>query len=251
MIKLPRRENRKRMALIAGLSGVVVIVLAFLLVYFVVFPTSSPKPFKLSNGEAQGPTISTGTQASTDTGASAAGGGQWRVASGSQAGYRVREKLAFLPAESDAVGRTSQITGAASLAESKAAVTISAASFDVAVNTLKSDRSMRDEKIHEIGLESSRYPTATFVLSKQLTLPAGARAGHVVSAAVTGVFDIHGTSQRETLPVEFSLSGSTLQVAGSLTFPWSEFGMTAPSIGGFVSVTGKATMEFELRLRRA
>jgi len=250
MIKLPRREHRKRFALIAGAAGLAVIVLVFALVYFVVFPTSSPKPFKLSVTETHSVASSTSANG-TESDASSAVGGQWRVVSGSQAGYRVREKLAFLPAESDAVGRTSQITGAASLTRSQAGIGITAASFDVAVNTLKSDRSMRDEKIHEIGLESSRYPTATFVLSKPFTLPASASAGHVVSASVTGVFDIHGTPKRETLPVEFRLSGATLQAAGSLTFPWSEFGMTAPSIGGFVSVTGKATMEFSLRLRRA
>jgi polyisoprenoid-binding protein YceI len=84
-----------------------------------------------------------------------------------------------------------------------------------------------------------------------VTLPAAASSGKVVHASVTGVFDIHGVSKQETLPAEFSLSGSTLQVAGSLTFPWSEFGMTAPSVGGFVTVTGKATMEFDLRLQRS
>jgi hypothetical protein len=40
------------------------------------------------------------------------------------------------------VGRTSQLTGSATLAESKSTVRITAASFDVAVNTLESDRSM-------------------------------------------------------------------------------------------------------------
>lgn len=246
MVKLPAREHRKRVALIAAATGLAVIALAFLLVYFVIFPTSSPKPFKLSSTTSAGSADSTSTQAS-----SAQTGGHWRIASGSQAGYRVREKLALLPAESDAVGRTSQITGAATLSRSKSGLTITAASFDVAVNTLKSDRSMRDEKIHEIGLESDRYPTATFVLAKPLTLPGAVSAGQVVQASVTGVFDIHGTSKLKTLPVELSLSGPTLRVAGALTFPWSEFGMSAPSVGGFVTVTGKATMEFDLRLQRA
>src|SRR5207302_10484236 len=75
--------------------------------------------------------------------------------------------------------------------------------------------------------------------------------GRVTRMSVTGVFNIHGTSKRETLPVEVTLAGSALQAAGSFTFPWSEFGMTAPSGGGFVNVTDKATMEFDLRLRRA
>jgi len=250
MVRLPGRENKQRIALIAGGAGVAMIVLAFLLVYFVIFPTSSPKPFKLTS-PTSAPTATSVTGSGTTAASAAGAGGRWSVASGSQAGYRVREKLAFLPAQSDAVGRTSSITGAATLSESKGRVTITAASFDVAVDTLKSDRSMRDEKIHEIGLESSRYPTATFVLSTAIALPAGAGTGEVVHASATGVFDIHGTSKRETVPLELSLSGSTLQAAGALTFPWSEFGMTAPSVGGFVTVTGEATMEFDLRLARA
>jgi polyisoprenoid-binding protein YceI len=109
---------------------------------------------------------------------------------------------------------------------------------------------MRDEKIHEIGLESNRFPTATFALSVPVALTKSAIAGRVTRASVTGVFTIHGTSKREIVPVAFSLAGATLEAAGSLTFPWSEFGMTAPSVGGFVNVTEKATMEFDLRLQR-
>ncbi len=48
-----------------------------------------------------------------------------------------------------------------------------------------------------------------------------------------------------------SLSGSTVEAVGSLTFPWSEFNMQASSVAGFVNVTEHATMEFELRLQRA
>jgi polyisoprenoid-binding protein YceI len=247
MARLPGRP-RKRVAAFAIGGGLALVAIAFLLVYFVIFPTSSPRPFKLTSTTAGATT----SPAAGSTATSAAGlAGSWKVAAGSQAGYRVREKLAFLPAESDAVGRTSQITGGATFGESKGAVRIAAASFDVAVNTLKSDRSMRDEKIHEIGLESSRYPTATFVLSRPLTVPASVLAGRVAAVSVTGTFEIHGVSEQETLPVQMSLSGSTFEAVGALTFPWSEFGMTAPSIGGFVNVTEKATMEFDLHLRRA
>jgi polyisoprenoid-binding protein YceI len=246
MVKLPGGQNKKRVALLALGGGFAVMVGVLVLVYFVVFPTSSPKPFKL----AISTTASTAGTSPASTSA-ASGSGRWSVTTGSQAGYRVREKLAFLPAQSDAVGRTSSVNGAATLAESKGTITITAASFEVAVNTLKSDRSMRDEKIHEIGLESDRYPTATFVLSTPVTFTTGAVTGHVARVPVTGVFDIHGTSKRETLPVEFSVVGSTIEAAGSLTFPWGEFGMSAPSVGGFVNVTEHATMEFDLRLQRA
>jgi polyisoprenoid-binding protein YceI len=219
---------------------VLVAVVGFLLIYFVLFPTSSPKPLSLSSSVAAAP-VSAGTTFA----------GRWTIAAGSLAGYRVREKLGFLPAESDAVGRTSAITGLATFAQSGRVVSIRAASFTVDVLKLKSNEAMRDQHIQTIGIQSATYPTATFRLSSPLALPATALDGDVVRSSVTGVFTIHGASRRETVPVEMRLSNSEIQAAGSLTFPWSEFNMTAPSVGGFVSVTNRATMEFDLRLRRA
>lgn len=273
MAKLPARPKSKRgIAFAIGGSVLIVAVAAFVVVYFVIFPTSSPKRFSLSGSTpgtstpgtstagastAGASTGSTSTAATTPTGASTPSvsssrlAGGWKIVGGSQAGYRVREKLAFLPAQSDAVGRTSSITGGATFTEAKDTVTVKAASFTVAVNTLKSDRSLRDEKIRVIGLESNTYPTATFVLSAPLKLAAGELVGHVVHTSVTGTFKIHGTSRLETVPLEMSLSGSTIEAVGTLTFPWSEFDMQAPSVAGFVSVTNKATMEFELRLQRS
>jgi polyisoprenoid-binding protein YceI len=236
-----RRPQTKHGALLAAGGGVVVVVVAgFAFIYFVLFPTSSPKPFSLATTATATP-VSAGTTLA----------GRWTIAGGSQAGYRVREKLGFLPAESDAVGRTSQITGSATLTESKGTATVTAASFVVAVNTLKSNEAMRDQHIQTIGLQSATYPKATFSLSTPTQLPASARSGKVFRDSVTGVFTIHGTSRRLTVPLEMRLTSSSLQAVGSLTFPWSEFDMTAPSVAGFVNVSGTATMEFDLRLSRA
>jgi polyisoprenoid-binding protein YceI len=238
------RPRGRRLALIVGGGLVVTAIAAFLLVYFVLFPTSSPKPFKLA------PSDTAATSTST-TSTSAPVAGTWKIASGSLAGYRVREKLAFLPAQSDAVGRTSQVSGNAAITTGGGSLSISSAAISVAVNTLKSDRSMRDEKIRQIGLESERFPTATFALASPLKVSLSAVRGHVAHVRASGLFEIHGVSRKESIPLELSLSGSTLEAAGSLTFPWSRFGMTAPSIGGFVNVTEHATLEFDLRLSRS
>ncbi len=231
--------------MIAGGAIAAIAVLAFLLIYFVIFPTSSPKPFRLTTATG------TGTPTATSSASGPPASGTWAIATGSQAGYRVREKLAFLPAQSDAVGRTSQITGSAKIAIAGGTMRISAAEITVAVNTLKSDRSMRDEKIHEIGLESDRYPTASFALGKPLAVPLSSVQGRVAHVDATGAFVIHGVSRTEPVQLELSLAGSTLEAAGSLTFPWARFAMTAPSIGGFVNVTAHATLEFDLRLARS
>ncbi|MGP0049190.1 MAG: hypothetical protein ACLPZR_10140 [Solirubrobacteraceae bacterium] len=97
--------------------------------------------------------------------------GTWTIAAGSLAGYRVREKLGFLPAESDAVGRTSQITGHATIVESGGTVRFTAGSFKVNVYSLKSNEAMRDQHIHTIGIQSATYPYATFLLTRTLSLP--------------------------------------------------------------------------------
>ena len=239
MARPPRRPQTKRGALLAIVGVLIVIAAAFALVYFVFFPTSSPKRFAVTS--TAGAPVGSGAQLAS----------RWKIAGGSAAGYRVREKLAFLPAQSDAVGRTSAITGEATFNEARGAVTVTSASFTVDVSQLTSDKSMRDRRIHTIGLESDQYPTATFKLSTPLALPAGALSGKVMRVSASGVFNIHGTSKRETVPLQMRLSRSAIEAVGSLTFPWSEFNMTAPSVAGFVNVTNKATMEFDLHLQPA
>jgi len=177
-------------------------------------------------------------------------GGTWVIGSGSVAGYRVREQLASLPAPSDAVGRTSSITGQATATVSGDVITVSTARFDVDVSTLISDREMRDRRLHTTGLESDRFPQATFELSQPLRLPAKARSGAAVEAGATGRLTIHGVTRDETIPVKVQLAGPEIEVAGSISFPFGDFGMEPPTIGDFVGVEDNATMEFDLRLER-
>ena len=209
--------------------------------YLVVFAGSSPQELALSSPT---PTVSNSSTASASAGI---GAGTWAVSSGSMAGYRVREQLASLSAPSDAVGRTSSISGSVTISQSGTTYTVAAATITVNVNTLTSDRSMRDQRIHQMGLESDRYPTATFVLTTPITLPAEATSGQAVNVSATGQLTIHGVSQTVTIPMQARLNGTQVEIAGSITFPFSQFGMTPPSIGGFVTVQDNATMEFDLK----
>ena len=241
---------RGRRGLLAGALGGILLAgaagLAF--VYFGVMGGSPVARLTLSSVTA---TSSSGTSASaTPTTSSSSnassGAGTWTVASGSAAGYRVREQLAFAAAPSDAVGRTSSVQGTITIQGTAGAYQVSAASFTVDVSTLSSDRAMRDQRIRSMGLESSRFPTATFRLTSPITLPAAAESGQAVDVQATGDLTIHGVTRTVTIPLQARLSGSRIEVAGSITFPFSDFGMTPPSIGGFVSVQPNATMEFDI-----
>lgn len=236
--------NKRTLIAAVAAGGLTLGAAAVGVAYFVVFAGNSPQKLALSSPT---PTASGSPTASASAGA---GAGTWTIGSGSVAGYRVREQLASLSAPSDAVGRTSSITGAVTITQSGSSYTVAAASLTVNVNTLTSDRSMRDQRIHQMGLQSDRYPTATFVLTTPIALPANATSGQIVNVSATGQLTIHGVTKSVTIPIQARLTGTQIELAGSISFPFGEFGMTPPSIGGFVTVQDNATMEFDLKLSR-
>src|SRR5256885_3153238 len=153
--------NNRRTLIAAVVAGALLLGVAGLgVLYFVVFAGSSPAKLALSS-----PTPSTSASTSPD---SSAGAGTWTVDSGSQAGYRVREKLASLSAPSDAVGRTTAVTGTLTLTQAASGYSVTAAAFTVDVSKLTSDKSMRDQRIRRQGLESDRYPSAAFMLTSPI-----------------------------------------------------------------------------------
>ena len=235
------RNRRTLIAAVVG-GGLILGAAGLGLLYFVVFAGSSPQKLALSS-----PAPSSSSSTSPDA---SAGAGTWTVGSGSQAGYRVREKLASLSAPSDAVGRTTAVTGTLTLSQTASGFSVAAANFTVDVSKLTSDQSRRDQRIHSQGLESDRFPTATFTLTSPITLTADAGSGQTVHVSATGDLTIHGVTKSVTIPIDARLTGSKIELVGSITFPFSQFGMTPPSIGGFVSVENNATMEFQLLLTR-
>lgn len=207
-------------------------------------PSASPGA-SVSPGASATPAPSGGTATADDL------AGEWSVSDGTVVGYRVREKLASLSAQSDAVGRTNSVTGSATLEASGDAVTVTAASFEADLTTLTSDEGRRDNRIREIGLESNRFPTATFVLTSPVEVPSVALAGATVEVTLIGDLTIHGVTKSVSIPAQAQLTADgKINVLGSLTFPFSDFGMTPPSIGGFVSVEDDATLEFVLVLSK-
>src|SRR2546421_1850138 len=171
---------KNRRTLIAAIVGGALIVGAAGLgiLYFVVFAGSSPQKLTLSS-----PAPSTSGTTSPDA---SAGAGTWTVGSGSQAGYRVREKLASLSAPSDAVGRTTAVTGTLTLTQATSGYSVTAADFRADVSKLSSDQSRRGQRIHSQALQNHRDPTAAFKLTSPITLTVGAPRGQAVRVSATG-----------------------------------------------------------------
>jgi polyisoprenoid-binding protein YceI len=230
------------------IAAVVVVPLALLVgAYLLFFTDDSPSELTLSDPPATQP----GATGGTSSGSASTLEGTWNVAPGSVAGYRVREKLAALPATSDAVGRTESVTGTVTLRSDGNGVVADGVDVEVDVSTLKSNEDRRDNRIRTTGLQTDQFPTATFTSTGPVTLPDALATGQAVTADVAGQLTIHGVAKQVTIPLEIRLNGSQGEVVGSLKFPFSDFGMSPPSVGGFVSVESDATLEFKLLLTPA
>ena len=219
-------------------TAVAVVLVAFAIAYFALFNNDSPSKLTLETK---------GSTAAAPTGDLA---GTWTVANGSVAGYRVREKLAQLPAPSDAVGRTGAITGQVTIADQGGSYQAGQARFTVDVSQLKSDQDKRDNKIRTVGLQTDQFPQASFDASGPIAIPDDALKGGAVTVDAEGDLLLHGQSRHVKLPLQIRRDGSQIKIVGNYQFEWADFGMEAPSIPPFVSVTGKPTLEFSLLLAK-
>jgi polyisoprenoid-binding protein YceI len=204
-------------------------------------PTASPA------GQASGAISS--APATTSDGTIA---GTWTVAADSVAGYRVREQLANLPAESDAVGRTNQVTGSITVEGSGDTATVTAGTLTVDTTSISSDKSMRDNRLRNEGLQTDTFPTATFTLTTPVAVPAAALAGTASDVTLAGDLTLHGVTKSVSIPAKAQLVDGVVSVAGSISFPLSDYSITAPNIGGFiVSIADTGTLEFLANFTKA
>jgi polyisoprenoid-binding protein YceI len=171
--------------------------------------------------------------------------GSWTVGNGSQAGYRVEETLAGQ--STTAVGRTSSVTGSVTVAGSR----VSQARVSVDVATIASDQSQRDQAFAGRIMESARFPTATFALTRPVDLATVPAVGAAVTANATGDLTLHGVTRSVTFPMTVRRSDSTVAVAGTIPVTYADYQIDNPSIGGFVSVGETGTVEFLLVLIKA
>ena len=177
--------------------------------------------------------------------------GTWTIGADSIVGYRVRERLASLSAESDAVGRTNSITGTATIGGSGTQLSVTAAEFSVDMTSLASDKQMRDNRLRNQGIETDTFETSTFKLTQPLTIPEDGARGNTVIITLHGDLTLHGVTKTVDIPAKAQLSGNLIQIAGSLSFPFSDYSIVAPSIGNFVTVQDNGTLEFLVNLTKS
>jgi polyisoprenoid-binding protein YceI len=206
--------------------------------------SNSPPPVSLSTTRLSpsGPSVGSGSGS-----ASAGLNGRWSVvAQDSFVGYRVREQLLVLPAPSDAVGRTSSVNGNLLISGR----TVESASFSADLTSLTSDKPMRDQRMHTIGLETDEFPTAAFALTSPITFDSRPSEGQVVKTTATGRFTLHGVTRQVSVPLQAVWQNGEIEIVGSCDIQFADYNITTPTIAGFVTVQDHGTVELKLILTK-
>ncbi|WIB77643.1 YceI family protein [Curtobacterium sp. MCPF17_002] len=224
---------RTRTKVIIGISaGVVVIAAAAAIAGPVIYANTV-------NGQAAAaPSVSASSSASLDA---TDADGTWTSRGTSFAGYRVHEVLQGN--DVNVVGRTKDVTGTAEVDGGS----LTKATVTVQVAKISTPESARDQYFRSTALQTDRFPTATFTLTKPVDV-SGALDGATQDVTLTGTMDLHGVEQPVTADAQVAVgAGGTVQVAGSVPITFADYGVEAPSLG-FVTVDGKGAVEFSLDL---
>lgn len=234
-----RRRSWLRWALVAA---AVVVVLAvggpFVYIHFIASP--APAPLSLPPAPLGLKAGSGGGQGTADPPLA----GTWTMASGSRAGYRVNEVL--VGQNNVAVGRTNSVAGHLTIRRA----TVTAGSFTVKMDTIRSDRSRRDAQFDGRIMDVATYPTGTFTLTRSIGLAPVPATGKVQSYRATGNLTLRGHTRQVTFGLKAERTATQIRISGSIPITFADWGIPNPSFAGFVTTENHGVLEFLLVLHK-
>jgi polyisoprenoid-binding protein YceI len=237
---------------VTGIAAALVVVIAGAgFAFWQLFGGDAPAPAALTTLPAS--TASSSTSASGSSGESV--GGTWTIdaASGSladgsstYAGYRVQEELSGVGANT-AVGRTQNVSGTMTIE----GTTLMALEVTVDMTTLQSDKTQRDDQLRMRGLETDRFPTATFTLTQPIEVGQEPKAGETVELTAVGDLTLHGVTKQVSVPLQAVVSDGEIQAIASFDVALADYHIEKPTGFLILSIADTGTIELHLLFQKA
>jgi polyisoprenoid-binding protein YceI len=162
----------------------------------------------------------------------------------SQASYFADEQLASLPIPDTAQGSTNSVSGDFRLTPDGNLDPSQPSKFTVDLTTLKSDKDMRDRRVQNNGLETSKFPTATFIATKVTGWDNTKPAGEEQDIQLTGMLDLHGVQKEVTWDTKAKRDGNVITALATLKdIKYDDFNIPKLNIAGFVSVQDTVSIQ--------
>ena len=167
---------------------------------------------------------------------------------GNEARYRVREQLLHHDLPSDAVGKTTAITGGISLSPN-GAIDTAASKITIDVTTLKSDQERRDGYLQHRTLETGQYPTVVFVPTSMIGAKVPLGSGEQ-RFDVAGMLTVHGVSRPTVWHVKAQSSGNDVTGSGWTQFTFADVQLAQPRVPVLLGVADTIKLEYDFHLVR-
>jgi polyisoprenoid-binding protein YceI len=145
--------------------------------------------------------------------------------------------------QGETVGSTDEIEGMLQLDLETA--TLGANQFTVNLPSLETDQRLRDEWIRENGLESNRYPVATFVATEIRNPPADYQEGSEATFQLAGDMTIREITQPVVFDVTAILEGNTIRGVAEAPMTLTSFDIEPPSFIGTLTVKDDFVVRIE------
>jgi polyisoprenoid-binding protein YceI len=237
------RSRRRSVAIVA--AGILIVLVAaggFGLWYLFLRPSGpaavSTEALTLPSAASSSPLASGGLDGTWNVDTTI---GSFSDSTDSFVGYRVQEQLAKIGANT-AVGRTPSVSGTLTISGTQ----LTAATITGDLTALVSDDQRRDGQLVDHGIETASYPTAIFKLTSSIDLGTNPTDGHGVDVSATGQLTLHGQTRTVQIALKTRLSGSVIEVVGSLPIAFSDYGIQPPTSFAVLSVADQGTMELQL-----
>ena len=138
------------------------------------------------------------------------------------------------------MGRTHDVSGFIQIGGG----VIEAGRIEANMSTVETDPPVGDDLLQR-ALDADQFPTAAFVLTRPIVLPAGTADGAAVSAQAVGNLTFRGFTNPVVVALDAQFVVDVLAMVGTVGVRWEDYGVQVPA-----SVEGQGTVEFQVQLTR-
>jgi polyisoprenoid-binding protein YceI len=166
---------------------------------------------------------------------------------GNEARYRVREQLAGFDFPNDAVGVTTNITGALVI-DRAGKVLPDQSKFVINITGLKSDQDRRDRYIQSRTLETQTHPTVELVVKELRGLSWPLPKSGELKFELLGDLTVKGVTKPTTWQVTATPKAGGLAGTARTRFTFADFNLVKPRVASVLSVNDDITLEYDFVL---
>jgi polyisoprenoid-binding protein YceI len=197
-------------------------------------------------GEASAASVpaSTSTSAALPAPTSAAAIRYVTAPTGNAARYRVREQLVGVDLPNDAIGETKAVTGTIA-ADAKGNIIPAESKFVIDVTNLVSDKQRRDGFVRGRVLETTQYPTVTFVPSSVKGFGTSVPKSGSRTFDVVGNLTVRNVTKPTTWRVTANFSGDHVTGSARTGFTFDDFTIQQPRVPVVLSVADSIHLELD------